>query len=498
MKNRQKINIPNTGICILLLSTLLSSCGNSNQQAAQHEANNTGDADTSVAETELVIINPLDELESIDCNGKTFRVMGRVNEAYGSSYNSLEIYAESEDGEPLNDAVFRRNMLLSERYNVNFSQTLCESGKELSTLATLCASGEDQYDLVFIPMQNVGTAAKNGYLYDMNAIEDIHFDKPYWNQDVNKVLTINGKLYFTSSDYSLLDKARTNIFVYNNSMSDSYSIPNIVDTVNDGKWTVEKMKEYCEVVANDLNGDGIMDQEDRFGLGMDSLHAFNAFVIGCNNEFVKNSRNSLEIVSDFQHISDTVDLLIPVLCDKSLSFFCEDFNNYSAVAQMFNAGKSLFRIAQPISLSGLSANCDFQYTIIPLPKYDEFQEKYLTTADPESMLFGIPVTTSAPEFSGFILQALSAASTDTSLKAYYETRCKTKYVSNEESAIMLDLIFDGISYDLSAIYNIGLSDIMRNIASKGQNLFSSEFAKKESAAQKAIDELMTAFHELSY
>ena len=113
------------------------------------------------------------------------------------------------------------------------------------------------------------------------------------------------------------------------------------------------------------------------------------------------------------------------------------------------------------------------------------------------MVLTIPVTNNDTGFAGFMLEALSAESTYTTLPAYYEVSCKTKYTYDAESAEMLDIIFSGIVYDLGAIYNWGgmntlLSD---TIQKKKENIFSSEYAKRENGAladmQKTIDEFLS-------
>lgn len=107
------------------------------------------------------------------------------------------------------------------------------------------------------------------------------------------------------------------------------------------------------------------------------------------------------------------------------------------------------------------------------------------------MLFCIPVSCVDPDFSGFMLEALSAEATDTSLKAYYDISCKTKYTYDADSAEMLDLTFAGIQYDLSRIYNInGLNNFLYSLASKKDNTFSSDYAKIESKALADIEKLV--------
>ena len=110
------------------------------------------------------------------------------------------------------------------------------------------------------------------------------------------------------------------------------------------------------------------------------------------------------------------------------------------------------------------------------------------------MLFAIPVTCQDPSFTGFMLEALSAASTDTSLKAYYDISCKMKYTYDAESAQMLDLIFANIQYDLAKIFDIkGVAGFLYEIGAAKKNTFSSKYAAAESKALTDIEKLIADY-----
>ncbi|MCI6841682.1 MAG: hypothetical protein MR889_06105, partial [Clostridiales bacterium] len=168
-----------------------------------------------------------------------------------------------------------------------------------------------------------------------------------------------------------------------------------------------------------------------------------------------------------------------------------DYDFWEISSKAFKEGHELFMTCFPHSLKAFSAECVNDYGLVPYPKFDEAQEKYYTYADRYCMLFCIPVSCVDPDFSGFMLEALSAEATDTSLKAYYDISCKTKYTYDADSAEMLDLTFAGIQYDLTRIYNInGLNNLLYSLASKKDNTFSSDYAKIESKALADIEKLV--------
>jgi len=117
------------------------------------------------------------DLPETDWNGATFNVMGRTHETYWF-FRSFEIYAESENGETVNDAVFRRNRDIEEKYNVKITQDLVIEPQ--TELPKLVAAGDSVHDMAFQNQLNVHTVAATGALMDLYTLDYIDFDKPWW------------------------------------------------------------------------------------------------------------------------------------------------------------------------------------------------------------------------------------------------------------------------------------------------------------------------------
>ena len=486
-----------TLLLALLLSANIVSCGSEAQT-------NTNDGEaTTEPESTTEPVDPASvlELPATDFGGREFRVLG--NEGAYAQWNNFEIYAEAENGDIVNDAVFKRNRTIEDRYNVKIMQyTVNTAGDQDACLVPhirqTVMSGEDLYDLAFTTISNIGMLPREGLVYNLNDVKYIDFSKNWWNPDVNNTLSIDGKLFFTSSDFSLRDKSRAYILSYNKDMITQNNLDDPVSLVRDNKWTIDKFSEMARQVAVDLNGDGKVDDQDQFGVGTDSYNAFATFIYGCGITAVSKDENDTPV------LTINSDRTISAI-DKVRSFFTlkdttiipdqwngkVDYDYWSVSSKTFKEGRTLFVTCFPHSLKGYSADCVNDYGIIPYPKFDEAQEKYYTYADRYCMLFCIPVTCADPDFTGFMLEALSAEATDTSLRAYYELSCKTKYTYDADSAEMLDLTFNGIQYDLTRIYSIsGVNNILYSLASKKDNTFASDYAKIESKAQADIEKLI--------
>lgn len=179
---------------------------------------------------------------------------------------------------------------------------------------------------------------------------------------------------------------------------------------------------------------------------------FVALVYGGDVSFLNNKNGKLTLTANTEHTINVIEKVMQFYSQKNVSYspstgdYSADENN-AISSEIAFSGRVLFRTTFPHALQSYSAKSVSDYAIIPFPKYDEKQDGYYSYADPYGMLFGVPVTTPEPEFAGFMLEALSHEATETSLKAYYEISCKTKYTYDPDSAEMLDLIFDGIRYE---------------------------------------------------
>jgi len=480
----------------LLSSLILNSCGGS-ADTTDTTASSEPIETTTAADPAKVC-----DLPAKDWGGEEFHVLGYENTQH-AQFSNFEIWVESENGEVVNDAIYRRNTAVEDRYNVKIVQTLIPGtdvvSSTLTDMRSLALSGDDLYDLAFCGVSTIGSAAREALFYDLNTMEYLDFSKEWWNPEVNNRLEVQGRLFFTNSDFSLRDKNRAYILAFNKSLMEEYKLPDCFEAVHNGTWTLDMMRENCMAVANDVNGDGQVDYYDMFGLVLDSTNSYSALAISAGVETLANKDGSYELVINDEHTVNVIDKVLSILSEDRVSSACNDWEGetlpfdsiWSFSGKVFNEGRALYTITFPHGLAGLSANCTDDYGIIPFPKYDEAQKDYTSLVNNYAMLMGIPASTSTPEFSAFMLEALSAESYTTSLPAYIEVSCKTKYTYDEDSAAMLDLIFDNLYYDTAIIYNIsGVNTILNDVLKTKKNGFASKYASVEKRALTGLEKLV--------
>ena len=482
-----------TMTALLFAAMLLCACSNDTTPSTDGTA---GQTEAPAVETEEL----WSSLPNMDWDGRVFHVLGK--ETSNASFNTFEVYAESTNGEILNDTIFERNTTIENKYNVKIGYTAVEDTS--AELRKVVMANEDTYDLSFNWTVDIGSLAADGLMYNLNNLKYVDFSQPWWNQDANETLTIAGQLYFTTSDFLLHDKLRSYIIIYNADLAVAHQLEDLQTIAEEGRWTIDMMNTLGRQVASDLNNDGKMSNEDRFSLIGGATKDMAMFAASLGNKIVSKDENGdLYISMNTEHMVNSIDK-IHALYDKSYSAYPEDFSKYDSADfynygyNIFYSGNSLFYAAVLNGMKSCSSKCNFDYKALLMPKFDEQQEKYLTQPDDITLLFNVPASVSDPDFCGFMLEALSYISSDTTLPTYYEVCCKNKYTYDERSMKLLDIAMQGVTYDIGFIWNLGgLRDILKdNYATSRKNNFASAFEKREKSALASMEELVTHYEAL--
>ena len=164
---------------------------------------------------------------------------------------------------------------------------------------------------------------------------------------------------------------------------------------------------------------------------------------------------------------------------------------------LFRNGHTLFTAAYINEVSALR-DMDDDIGILPPPKFTEDQKRYYSLV--EGGALSVILKTLNPERYenvGILLNALAYYSRQDVIPAHIEVLLKSKVSRDEESASMIELIFDSSFYDLGT--GVWSSIIKNNYTSKiflprSINV-ASVTASIESQATAAIDEFMEAVNE---
>ena len=116
----------------------------------------------------------------------------------------------------------------------------------------------------------------------------------------------------------------------------------------------------------------------------------------------------------------------------------------------FGNGNVLFGSQVLLKLQVLR-DSETEFGVIPFPKYDEAQEKYYSSV--WNGLVCVPVTAKDMDCCGAVLETMAYYSGDTLVPAYYEKLLGSKFARDDDSVEMLDIIFDGLVFDIGFCYD---------------------------------------------
>ena len=489
-------------LACLVLAVLFSASTVSCGQTVPEEEGNTA---PSAADSELTPdpgteTEPEEEGEKAVLPDKTFdgeQVMFLVPKHTGFDwYTSYEIYAEELNGTLINDAVFTRNSRLEEMLDVKIAETKDPDCYNIALKSV--KADEDTYSVVMPYINSTITMATEGLLMDLKNVPWIDLEKHWWDQRANENLLIADKLFITTGDISILDNECTMVMFFNKAMIGDHNLENPYELVREKRWTLDKVKELALAVSRDADGDGKMTLDDVWGLSI-AGNAPISFYFGAGERIVaKNEDGVLDFCLGSARSVDVFDKLMDVcLNDMMLSDHTTGDAGYNTVARLFNASQVMMVTFALVDINGMR-EAEFEFGILPYPLFDETQGEYnnlISTGLVTSV--SVPITCPNTEVTGATLEAMAYLSTTTLTPAYYDNALKTRYVRDEESGEMLDIIFATRVYDLGFISNWGTAGNLVTTLYSGKNTnFSSMWAKFEKKARKDLEKALAAYEAL--
>ena len=478
-------------VSILLLAAMLTSLAACGGEAASAGDTTAASADTTAApETTAEIIS--NALPDKDFGGFEFRIL--TTDEVGSIRWSFEIDAESLNGEVMNDAVFERNQAVEERFNAVITQIPYEKASFKNAFTSSVMAGDDTYDVYVDTVMNVLSL---GYLYGLS-VEDLPYvdpAKPWWDQTIMQQAAIGGTNYGLSGDINLTDDWATWSLYFNKDLAEELKVGDLYQMVYDGKWTLDALKKVTAGVTSDINGDGILDHYDRWGM-MASGNVAGSMLwsaggmlgtlqkdgsISLSLDSVRNM-DALNKIYDLFAVKDSV-----IITDRDVPSKVDGMSNWDFSYKTFSEGRALFFGACLNSMQYFREMED-EYGYLPNPKFDENQKGYISTAQEWcATMFMVPKTAPDPERSSILLEAMASASAHYTTPAFYDVQLTRKYARDDESEKILDILFENRVLDLVYAFNFGNARSIATTLRADSNTIASTIASLKTAAQSAYE-----------
>jgi len=456
-----------------------------------------------------------DDLEPADYGGADFRILFRNSCARGNwavyDVHKIEIWTEEQNGDVINDALYKRNQNVEERFNVNIiGLPYPSSGAGEDQVASYAKksvlSDSNEFDIVVSWSTHIANIAAEGLFIDWNTIPDINISKPWWISDAMDAYTVKGRTYLAMNDIIFSGVVGEAAFIlFNKNLLADFGLENPYAMVEENRWTIDALDSIAKECYIDVNGDGARDTNSIYGFTSDAWGSAYAWMWAGGARATSKDADGVPYYDLYSERNAS-------LLDKVYNLF---YNNVGSAirankdtikfvdgkdqAFLFSLGNALFMLDRVgVLCTPEYRNAEFDFGIIPIPKYDANQEKYLTMINEHASVMAVPKFNYNLEMTGKIVEALAAESHKHLVPAYYEVALKTKYSRDEESVRMLDLIFDGVVYDFGLLYAIPSFDIYQTLlcAGKGADTFASEVEKASTRAEKKLQDILDLYDEI--
>lgn len=468
---------------LIIGNTILTGCGS---ETGAESVSQTGNPDSSFQsiKNDQTEASPLyDDIPVKNYDGYSFRVMTSI-----SNYAITYMGAEEENGDIINDTIHKRNLLVEETLNIIIKEEIGEDYMApQKKLKQMVASGDDLFDIMFSESNISAPSAADNYMYNLYDISDIDWSKPWWEKSIQKFYSINGKLYFTHTPMQLHYYESLVTLLFNKEIANQYQLEDLYNTVKEGRWTLDKMANLSTNIVTDLNGDSVIKpKDDLYGFtASTNLVVYMALASDCRFT-VKNEDGTLYFTGVTDRLIGSVEKLSKIFSNS------DNYVENGDYIKLFEDGHSLF------FLDVLGRVKDFRnlkadFGILPMPKYDEAQQDYISANFVGASLLIVPTTNNEYMNIGVILECLGAYSYRDLIPAYYEVNIRGKQTRDEESIEMLDIMLSNISGDLSLVYGWGgLTNVYLTAVKSGMEI-ASTFEKIEKKINTEIEKWKEAF-----
>lgn len=427
---------------------LLASCSDGGKPTDVQTSADTGPDTSSPTEEK----DRLDELGAKDFGGRTFRILD------ANSYPSVHVNmpGESMNGDIVNDALYERDMAISDRYNINIKYEQADHATTgCNTLKKSVLAGDDAYSLC-ISCINGGALEKiavEGVLANLSDNPYISLEAEWWSRLIYENLNLDGRMFFTMGDISPTMYQTASCMYLNTALAEDYgvSVDEICALVRNGKWTLDAVGGYTKDLSRDMNDDGVMSVDnDFFGL-INSNTSLDVIACCAGVKTSELSADKKNIIVDM--LNDSTLKVIDKVRDITIPKI-KYSDQVEIITKAFKEGRALM-LYQLTEGTQLLRDMEDDYLLLPAPKGSEAQSDYHSYVNSWANAYIAIPETSDPEFAGFITEALDFWSYKYTRPKAYDLTYKQKTARDENSAGMLDIIFDTLCIDFNYIKDFG-------------------------------------------
>ena len=473
-----------------------SSCGSSGADtpASATDAPQAGENTPDETEEETTSLYSLDTIAVKDYGGRTFRVI---------TSDSDPVEMPEQTGDIVDDAQYKRNLIIEEKYNIKISDSyipMASYSELTSTFKKSVMASSDDFDVCRLIMRDAFSLALSGYVLPVSSLPYADLDSPWYVRFVNDALRIDNNYYIFYTDECMGTFTGACAVFFNKHIAETLGLTSPYDDVRGGKWTLDRYYENGTAAISDVNGDGVFtpDGGDVFA----DVGEYDGYIpplwIGADMMIIKKDEN------DIPYFAALGDEKFASLIEKMYTYFDTDGfywdsflkgkfdeNERAVGRQYYINGQALYYMGGFGTASAFRAMED-DFGIVPLPKYDESQKDYYSRIA-DGWLLNVPTHCADTEFVSAILEELAIGTKNYIIPAYYEDALKNKFIRDDDTLEMLDIVQTNKMIDLADTvwFNEIRGPFTNDVFVQGKPV-ASYLEKMEKKVNKAIEKALNA------
>jgi len=386
-----------------------------------------------------------------------------INQTFGGKSVKMLVWNEKKDelipeqntngADLITDAIYSRNLELEARLDIYLDPVYVNGNwKERNTFMEAAEkAGDNNIDIVVSFASWPSLMAQKGLLTNLNALTYPELDKTWWPDTLSEYEQ-GGSLFFVANNSSIR-LLRSMIVCYaNTKMIENYGLDDLATKVLDYEWTLDTMLTYSQYVEPDLN----LPAENRtYAVCVDDQSRMDGFFFASGLTITsRDDTGKTTVVLNKKASKDKAESLV----NKLGPVFNSDLGYISSISDdvtPMEENRTMFMVSFLQSVSVLRDNKN--YTVLPMPMYDEAQKEYYTLHTADYDVWGIFAGAEDKEMCGVILEAFASSDYRTMAPTYYDDSVKYRYSNSGEGVKIFELIRDSVVYDFGRICEASLS-----------------------------------------
>ena len=465
---------------------------------------NEKETEQTTSESKAVVENATEE-EEITPNLPAVNYDRTINVLQRAGAWKEEWDPELENTDVLSDAIYARNMYLSEKYGIDYAYhhipllADASGGASANTIKDSLQSGAAAYDIISYSPLFLSSWAQEGLLAQINELPHIDFNQPWWYSDVMNQISVDGNCYYAFGSSNLSMAWTVNGVLFNKSMFEEYyPEKDLYQEVRDKSWTLDSMLSYAEGLYSDIDNVPGVSIGDQYGIVYAGAVWYPIFYGSGSPMVVKNSAGDFVVDICSESVVNRITKIIEICNDRDITreFNADDeYNEWMAFAE----GRGLFLPESISATNTCRKSMTDDYGVLPAPMYDANQDTYYSTFHPNhssAMAVAKDVPQSDWEMLGAIITDAAYMSRKVQWPALFEAVLKGRTAKDPGTLEMLDIVYDNLTLDPLLLYDQAndVDNAIRKLI--GDNAVSNVYSTLEILSDNVNTDIRTAMDQL--